>query len=34
MESHFPQGHEIVRAEEVVEGERALKVEGSRHDEV
>jgi hypothetical protein len=34
MASHFPQGHEIVRAEEVVEGERTLKVEGSRHAEV
>jgi hypothetical protein len=33
MDSHFPQGHEIVRAEEVVEGERTLKVEGSRHAE-
>ncbi len=34
MHSHFPQGHEIVRAEEVIEGERTLKVEGSRHAEV
>src|SRR3954452_1624479 len=34
MDSHFPQGHEIVRAEEVIEGERTLKVEGSRHAEV
>ncbi len=30
MEEHFPDGHEIVRAEEVVEGERTLKVEGSQ----
>ena len=34
MEEHFPDGHEIVRAEEVVEGERTLKVEGSRTAEV
>ena len=29
MDAHFPEGHEIVRAEEVIEGERTLKVEGS-----
>ena len=34
MEEHFPDGHEIVRAEEVVEGERTSKVEGSRTAEV
>ncbi len=34
MTAHFPQGHEIVRAEEVIEGERTLKVEGSSHAEV
>ena len=34
MEDHFPDGHEIVRAEEVVEGERTLKVEGSKTAEV
>src|SRR4051794_16214737 len=27
---HFPEGHEIVRAEEVGEGSRTLKLEGSR----
>ena len=34
MEEHFPDGHEIVRAEEVVEGERTLKVEGTKTAEV
>lgn len=34
MEDHFPDGHEIVRAEEVVEGERTSKVEGSKTAEV
>jgi hypothetical protein len=34
MDAHFPEGHEIVRAEEVVEGERTLKVEGSKSAEV
>ena len=34
MEEHFPDGHEIVRAEEVIEGERTEKVEGSRTAEV
>lgn len=34
MEGHFPDGHEIVRAEEVIEGERTLKVEGSKTAEV
>jgi hypothetical protein len=34
MDAHFPEGHEIVRAEEVVEGERTLKVEGSKTAEV
>ena len=34
MEEHFPDGHEIVRAEEVIEGERTQKVEGSRTAEV
>ena len=34
MEGHFPDGHEIVRAEEVVEGERVLKQEGSKTAEV
>ena len=29
MADHFKEGHEIVRAEEVIEGERTLKVEGS-----
>lgn len=30
MAEHFPEGHEIVRAEEVTEGSRTLKVEGSK----
>ena len=34
MDTHFPEGHEIVRAEEVIEGERTLKVEGSNSAEV
>jgi hypothetical protein len=34
MDAHFPDGHEIVRAEEVIEGERTLKVEGSSSAEV
>ena len=34
MEEHFPEGHEIVRAEEVTEGSRTLKVEGSKIAEV
>jgi hypothetical protein len=32
--AHFPEGHEIIRAEEVVEGERTLKSEGSNTAEV
>ncbi|WP_435021883.1 hypothetical protein TA3x_002610 [Tundrisphaera sp. TA3] len=34
MAAHFPEGHEIVRAEEVVEGSRTLKLEGSRTAEM
>jgi hypothetical protein len=34
MNNHFPDGHEIVRAEEVIEGERTLKIEGSNSAEV
>jgi hypothetical protein len=34
MNAHFSEGHEIVRAEEVIEGERTLKVEGSNSAEV
>jgi hypothetical protein len=34
MDSHFPEGHEIVRAEEVEEGSRTVKVEGSATAEV
>jgi len=34
MDAHFLEGHEIVRAEEVIEGERTLKVEGSNSAEV
>lgn len=34
MDAHFPGGHEVVRAEEVVEGERTLKVEGTKTAEV
>ena len=34
MEDHFPDGHEVVRAEEVIEGERTMKTEGSNSAEV
>jgi hypothetical protein len=34
MAAHFPEGHEIVRAEEVVEGSRMLKIEGSKTAEL
>jgi hypothetical protein len=34
MQEHFPEGFEIVRAEEVVEGSRTLKVEGSKTAEI
>ena len=34
MDDHFPEGHEVIRAEEVVEGERTLKIEGSNTAEV
>ena len=34
MDAHFAEGHEIVRAEEIIEGERTLKVEGSNSAEV
>jgi hypothetical protein len=34
MDAHFPEGHEIVRAEEVIAGDRTLKVEESRSAEV
>ncbi len=34
MEAHFPEGHEIVRAEEVVEGERTRTSEDSKSAEV
>jgi hypothetical protein len=34
MEEHFPEGHEVIRAEEVVEGERTLKVEDSKSAEL
>jgi hypothetical protein len=34
MAAHFPEGHEIVRAEEVVEGSRTLKIEGPRTAEL
>lgn len=34
MNRHFPGGHEIVRAEEVEEGSRILKVEGTNTAEV
>ena len=30
MDKQFPEGHEIVRAEEVEAGSRTLKIEGSR----
>ena len=34
MDQHFPEGHEIVRAEEVTEGSRTLKIEGSKTAEI
>jgi hypothetical protein len=34
MAAHFPEGHEIVRAEEVVEGSRTLRIEGSKTAEL
>jgi len=34
MTAHFPEGHEIVRAEEIVEGSRTVKVEASRTAEL
>jgi hypothetical protein len=34
MENHFPEGHEVVRAEEVVEGDRTLTVEDSKSAQV
>ena len=34
MDAHFPEGYEIVRAEEVVEGERTVKLEDSKTAEV
>jgi hypothetical protein len=34
MADHFPDGHEIVRAEEVIEGERTKKFEGTNSAEV
>jgi hypothetical protein len=34
MDEHFPEGHEIVRAEEVVQGSRTLKIEGSKTAEI
>lgn len=34
MKTHFPEGHEIVRAEEVVEGTRTLTVQGTNTAEV
>jgi hypothetical protein len=34
MNAHFSEGHEIVRAEEVIEGERTLKVEGASSAEI
>jgi hypothetical protein len=34
MADHFPEGHEIVRAEEVAQGTRTLKIEGSRTAEI
>ena len=34
MSAHFPEGHEIVRAEEVDEGSRTLKLEGRNAAEV
>jgi hypothetical protein len=34
MGDHFPEGYEIVRAEEVIEGSRTLKIEGSGTAEI
>ncbi len=34
MGEHFPEGYEIVRAEEVTEGSRTLKIEGSKTAEI
>jgi hypothetical protein len=34
MEKHFPEGYEIIRAEEVTEGSRTLKIEGSKTAEI
>jgi ethanolamine utilization protein EutA (predicted chaperonin) len=34
MKEHFPDGHEIIRAEEVTEGSRTLKIEGSKTAEI
>jgi hypothetical protein len=34
MAAHFQEGYEIIRAEEVIEGDRTLKVEGSGSAEV
>jgi hypothetical protein len=34
MEQHFPEGYEIVRAEEVTEGSRTLKIDRSKTAEV
>ena len=34
MAEHFPEGHEIVRAEEVTQGSRTLKIEGSKTAEI
>jgi hypothetical protein len=34
MANHFPDGYEIVRAEEVTEGSRTLKIEGSKTAEI
>jgi hypothetical protein len=34
MAEHFPEGHEIVRAEEVSQGSRTLKIEGSSTAEI
>ena len=34
MKEHFPEGHVIVRAEEVSEGSRTLKIEGSKTAEI
>jgi ethanolamine utilization protein EutA (predicted chaperonin) len=34
MKEHFPKGYEIVRAEEVTEGSRTLKIEGSKTAEL